>query len=632
MKKIFGFMLLCSTCFQTMAQTAWNEGRWQQLIEEQTPEEVKMSSQLYQLAKLALVDKAEANSRLSHTELRHTKNDNRVNVEIVFRNDENIEKIVDQINAEYLRGLGFEVEQTWKNRASVWILLDEILPKSKLLSKDYFIFLVTVQRHDDQGPGVINSSTYKTGSAPAGSGRRVAIFDGGFTDLAGAVTAGKAKTPAYVGNGGVASTVAGVNFSGNEHGTACVETVYDHCPNAVFEVYANGNATEKGAAVADCIAHGVNVISMSQSEYNLGWFDNTGAACGYAQDAANAGILFLTSCGNRADSHYEAVFKDADADNRHEFSGTDEGNNINGTIANNDNTHCYLSWNSSAGSDYDIYICRTSDNAVLASATTVGTGVSGFEYVGWNNTSGSSVGVYFRVVKRSGGNTTFEMFTHNAGSYQYAVEAGSNTSPSNTTDLNVISVGAVDYNSFDAAAGTSGIIAGYSSLGPTNSGNLAPKLTGPTNTTTRAYGGSFGGTSCATPNLAGAIIAFWSANTYLDATGVRQILFRKAQLYKDWGTAGNDNTYGYGGLFLYDWASNLRYMLRSSTNAAVTNATRPYYSMAVAQDNAPANSTVIILNSGNYTETGLYGVAGAGNGKKIFYRAPFTNVTGNFGF
>ena len=604
-----------------LAQTTQN--RWQKIILERKPDDIKMSPQLYQLAKLAALDNQEANSRLEVSELRHRKTDLRVNVEIVYRNDENIEKITDRISGVYIQSLGFELDQTWKNRASVWIKLDELLQKASLLPPDYFIFLVTKPRTDDEGPGVINSTGYKT-SGPGGSGKRVAVFDGGFTDLSGAVAAGKAKTPDYVGIGGSASSVAGVNFGGSEHGTACVETVYDHVPDAVFEVYANGNATDKGNAVADCIAHGVDIISMSQSEYNLGWFDNTGAACAYAQDAANAGILFLTSCGNRAESHYENIFTDASGNGRHEFSTGDEGNNLNSSVANNGGTHCYLSWNTAAGTDFDLYLCRTSDNTVLASSTGGGTGVAGFEVLSWVNTSGGSVGVYFRIVKVSGPNTTFEMFTHNAGTYQFADAAGSNTSPSNSTDLNIISVGAVTHTSFDDASGTTGIIASYSSQGPTNSGNIAPKLSGPTNTTTRAYSGSFGGTSCSTPNLAGAILSFWSANSALDHTGVQQICLRFAQLYKDWGTAGNDNVYGYGGLYLYSWAGNLRYLFRTGTNAAITNATRPYYSMAVAQDNAPANGTVVILNSGNYSETGTYGVAGAGDGRKILYRYPFS--------
>ncbi len=630
MKRIFGLIMLYGCTNAALAQTSTlllNEGRWQEIIAERRPANIRISAQLWQLAKLAAEDKKEADIRLGFADLRYNKSNNRVNIEVVYKNDENLERITDEINSFYLQSLGIEVDQVWRNRASVWMPLEDILKKSALLSQDYFMFLVTTPRNDNQGPGVVNSTVYKT-SGTGGSGKRVAIFDWGFRNLQTVINNGNAKTPAYVGLGGAASTLAGVNFIDGEHGTGCVEMVYDHAPDATYEIYGNANTTEKGAAVDDCIAHGVDVISMSQSEYNLGWFDNTGAACIYAQDAVNAGLIFLTSCGNRAESHYERTFTDADADGRHEFSGNDESNNIVSNISNNGSTHCYLSWNTNAGADFDIYICRASDNVVLASATGNGTGTADFEFVAWTNTTGASVGVYFRVVKASGPATVFEMFTHSAGNYQYPTAAGSNTSPSNNTSFNVISVGAVAYTDWGNPAGTIGIITSYSSLGPTNGGSTAPNLCGPTNTTADIYNGAFTGTSCSTPNLAGAITSFWAANSYLDATGVTQICLRFAALYRDWGTGGTDNTYGAGGLFLYSWASNLRYMYRTSTNAAVTNATRPYYSMHVAQDNAPNGATVIILNNGNYSETGLYGVAGAGNAKKILYRYPFTGSAG----
>ncbi len=633
MKK--AILLLCLGCsfLLGIAQTKWNTSRWQQLIGKETPADVKMGSHLYQLAWLATIDKAEAINRLHHSELRYRASDDQVNVEIVFRNDENIEKITDGINTEYLKNLGIAVDQTWKNRASVWLPLEQILSKSKLLSKDYFMFFVTVPRNDDQGPVLINSDSYAAGSAPGGLGKRVAIFDNSFLNMASAISNGHAKTPSYVGQGGTASTLSALN-NGSAHGTACVETVYDHCPSAFFELYANYNTTEKGAAVADCIAHNVDVISMSQSEYNLGWFDNSGAACSYAQDAANAGILFLTSCGNRAESHYEAVFRDTDGDGRHEFSGNNEQNDNLKIFELSEATHCALSWNTSAGADYDLFIYRKSDDLLLASSTNTGTGVSGFEHVSWQSTfANNQTEVYFRVTRKSGNNvnTTFEMFTHDAGNYQFATAAGSNTSPSNSTDLNIISVGALIVGSYNAAGGSSGIIRPYSSQGPTNGGNLAPKITGPTNTNTNIVG-SFGGTSCATPNVAGAIIAFWSSQPGLDATGVRQTVFRMGQIYKDWGTAGVDNIYGNGGSYLYSWASGNRFMYRLTTNTLITNATRPYFSMAVAQDNAPNNATVIILNDGPFNETGLYGVSGAGTGKSILYRYPFFGGNASFGY
>ena len=263
-----------------------------------------------------------------------------------------------------------------------------------------------------------------------------------------------------------------------------------------------------------------------------------------------------------------------------------------------------------------MYIYRASDDVLLASSTNSGLN---FEAVSWTNTTGASVSFYIAVRKIGSASPTFEIFSADNGStFQYQVASGSNTSPSNSTNDNVLSVGAVPYISYGSAAGTSGIIASYSSQGPTNSGNLAPAISSPTNTTTFAYGGSFGGTSCATPNAAGMAAAFWSGNTYLDGTGVRQILLKKAQIYKDWGIAGDDYVYGKGGLFLYDYAAKTRYMYRQANNTTGLT-TRPFYTFSQAQTNTPTNGTVVILG-GTYSENLVLGTSG-GLSKKITYKA-----------
>lgn len=583
-------------------------------LAENVPENVRIDATLYTIGKMAASNRAAAETQMTDNGLRMRTGSNGeklINVEIVYKNDYAATKIEGEIDKNYLESLGFKVETLWKNRASVWINANEIMALGLKLDSKYFMFAVRKILFDNQGPANMNSNTY---SGVGGSGIRVAIIDGGFGSLSSAVSGGHCPTPAYMWrNGSQITTVASMS-SGDVHGTACVETVFDHVPNSVFELYDVGNDTEKGAAVNLCQSHGVKVISMSLSTYNTGWADDTGAACVAANDAGSSGILFFTSCGNRAQTHWEGSFSDADSDNWHNWSGTDEQNNR--TANAGDYIRVSLSWNPVANSDYDVYIYRASDNAVLASSTNSGLT---FEDVGWTNTTGASVSFYIAVRKIGSASPTFEIFSHDDGStYQYQVASGSNTSPSNSTNDNVLSVGAVPYTSYGSAAGTSGIIASYSSQGPTNSGNLAPAISSPTNTTTFVYGGSFGGTSCATPNAAGMAAAFWSGNTYLDGTGVRQILLKKAQIYKDWGTTGVDYIYGNGGLFLYDYVANTRYMHRGSNNTTGLT-TRPFYTFSQAQTNTPTNGTVVILG-GTYSENLVLGTSGGLN-KKITYKA-----------
>ena len=71
----------------------------------------------------------------------------------------------------------------------------------------------------------------------------------------------------------------------------------------------------------------------------------------------------------------------------------------------------------------------------------------------------------------------------------------------------------------------------YSSQGPSNGGMTVPDLTGPTNTTGFTYS-TFTGTSCATPNVAGAACAFWSARPTYSNTAIRWLLYEQAELLK----------------------------------------------------------------------------------------------------
>ncbi len=593
------------------------------LLAPQMPEDVRIDASLYQIGQTAVKSLNSAQSLTQNMDLRtrETNGQTLINVEIVYKNDYNATKITDEINVAYLESLGFKVETQWKNRASIWVNASEIIPKGSKLDKDYFMFAVHNIRHDNEGPGLMNSSSY---SATGGSGRRVAIFDSGFGSLSSASTNGHVPASfAYMWrNGSVVSTIASMS-SGSVHGTACVETVFDHAPNATYELYDVGNDTEKGAAVTLCKAHGVDVISMSLSTYNTGWADNTGPACAAADDAGDNGILFFTSCGNRAETHWEGSFSDSDNDDWHQFSGTDEGNNR--TVGNGGTVVAYLSWNPVVNSNYDVYLYRLDNNALLASSTNSGTT---FETASWTNNTGSSVTFYIAVKKVGSASPTFELFSHDDGSdYQYQVAAGSNTSPSNTTNNNVISVGAVPRTSYNSASGTSGIIASYSSQGPTNSGNLAPKAAAPTNTTTFVYGGAFTGTSCATPNAAGMATAFWANHSYLDATGIRQVLFKKADLYKDWGSSNSDNIYGNGGLFLYDYFVNTRYLFRDGNNTTGLSY-RPFYTFSQAQTGTPNNGRVMILGGG-YTENVVLGTGGGLN-KNITYRSLKVNANGGF--
>jgi hypothetical protein len=137
-----------------------------------------------------------------------------------------------------------------------------------------------------------------------------------------------------------------------------------------------------------------------------------------------------------------------------------------------------------------------------------------------------------------------------------------------------------------------------------------PDLCGPTDTSEFTYT-TFGGTSCATPNAAGAACAFWSADTGLVGGGVSWLLKEQADLWRDWGTSGNDNTYGKGGMRLADYQYGTRWVARSYAGT-IDDGTVPFHTVAAAHADVPDNGRLFIFgqNYGSFPEAATLGDTG----------------------
>ncbi len=488
---------------------------------------------------------------------------------------------------------GGEISNAWRHRAEAWVPVRRLTALARALPPGYVIERPQPLGYDavgGEGAVSINSDSYRDAGRD-GTGLTIAVIDGGFQNLTAARNAGDAPP---------VSRTTQVNYTGNafesqtQHGTGCVEAAFDHCPGATWRLYMVNSLTDVGTAVDNAQANGVDVITHSLSWYNTGWADNSGDACAAANDAGSSGILFFTSAGNRAQSHYQGTFSDPDGDGWHNFSGSDELMNI--TTVNASDTY-YLSWNTAGGTyDYDFYLYDDNGNEITNSTN----GGNTFEQFTYNSPGSQSMRL--AVFRDSGGTTQFEIFIHNGPTIdQYGSASGSCTSPSNATNANVIANGAVTVGSHDSPNGTTGIIANYSSQGPSNGGMILPDLTGPTNTNTTAYGGAFGGTSCATPNNAGAACAFWSADTQLSASAIRWLLYEQADLWKDWGAGGNDNVYGRGGTILTDYRANTIWIARSYNNVANARSA-PFYTTQAAYDAAVSGGRLLVFPGGSYPE------------------------------
>ena len=524
--------------------------------------------------------------------------DGRVHVEIVGPDGSDASLAVD--TASLTRGFDLVVDRSYSNRIDAWANPRELIALAAALPAGWTLEKAAVPTLDavaGEGPNddVTNSVGYRTGGAN-GNGVVIAVIDQDWTGLTAARNNGDAPPTSRTTQINLAT---GSFETGTTHGTGCLEAAYDHCPGATWRLYKVDSAADIGAAVTDAIANGCDVISHSMSWYNLGWADDSGAVCAGANQASNAGINFCTSAGNRALDHWQGTFNSGNGDvNRHDWSTGDESLSLNvvaGTTAGFN-----LAWNTSGGTfDYDLYLLDSSGNTVLASSTSGG---NTFESISWMNTNATDATVLLQVRRVSGGATEFEVFgDNNSYGYEYSVAAGSTTCPSNATGVNVLSIGAVTWSAYDSANGSTPI-ANYSGQGPSNSGMLLPDLTGPTDTKGFTYSSGFGGTSCATPNVAGAITAFWSDKTLWFGNATRWLILAQAvTIWRDWGVPGPDNVYGYGAVRLVDFTPNTTWVARDYGNVGNTP-NGPYYTVAAAQSAATSGGRLLFMPGGIYPE------------------------------
>lgn len=567
---------------------------------ERVPEDLRIVSSLYQAARLAeRLEPAEVRGLLGESFM-PLRDDGFFEVEIVAPPGQ------EPPTAAFVQAFGAIPDSRWRNYFEVHVPQSRLLDLARAIPSDHLIMRATAGESDDvagEGPGMIGSDTYRDGGAN-GTGMTIAVIDGDFSNLTAARANGDAPATANSTNINYGSAP----FEGTgTHGTGCVEAAFDHCPGATWRLYKVNSVADKGTAVDNGDNNGVDIFTHSLSSYNLGWGDNSGGACAAAQQAADDGALFFTSAGNRAQQHFKATLNAPSTGSYHNFGVGGEAIAI--TMPAGIGVNWYLSWNTGGGThNLDLYLWDATATNLLASSTS---GSDNYEEFSWTNTGAATVTVQLAVWRQSGGTPEFEIFGHSfcslaagcgadSGWAQFTV-ASSITSPSNTQDADVLSVAAVDEDNFPSTSGGYGTIQSYSGQGPSNSGGIfKPDITGPTNTAGFTYA-SFGGTSSATPNTAGAACAFWSSVPTWSNSAVRWALQRHAISFKDWGVAGNDNVFGFGGANLHPFASGTVWLARDWGNSLNLN-TGPYYTTQGAYSAVSNGGRILILEGGDYPE------------------------------
>ncbi len=440
------------------------------------------------------------------------------------------------IDENRIKSMGGSVGQRYRNRMLVKIPLTQLqafssnLPGLERIRLPYRPHEVV----ESEGVGIMGGSDLQT-LGYTGQGVKVAIIDAGFGQLSAAQSAGELPssltTIDYTGSG----------IGGSKHGTGVAEVVYDMAPDAELYLLKIANDVHLGNAKDYCINNGIQIINESLAWFNVAFYDGTGVICNIANDAYTNGTLWVNAMGNYGNTHYEAVLTDTDNDKKHEFSATDEALSFSATGG--ANITIYLNWDDFPRTrhDYDLFLYDV-DPDLNPGATDVAS--SEYSQTGFQppvevlSYTVPTTGTYYLVVKKkstSDADLPLDIYFFSAGSLEYKNKESSLAQPADAAG--VLAVGAV--NLTDS-------LRGYSSRGPTNDGRTKPDVTATDGTSNYTYG-TFSGTSCSSPHVAGAAALVLSQSPSLT---VNQLWAQLETDTLDLGSAGKDNLYGSGRISL----------------------------------------------------------------------------------
>lgn len=459
-----------------------------------------------------------------------------------------------------LEALNIEVVAIEAYETYIYIALWQIIVLAEALPEGYVLYQSAPAEAFNQGPNsdIHNSISYLSPDAPGGEGVKIAVIDVGFSGLQNSIDNNWATVP--VDTITFATTPL---INGSSHGTLVFETIYDHAPNADYYLYKVTTSSQCISALANAILiQDVDIINMSLGYRGLSWTDDDNSLCTWTNLAADNGILVFVAAGNSRQMHWQGVFDDDNNNGFHEWILSNELNTI--TLQDSTLFSVNLTWDNSQGTDLNLVLFSVTNNQIVDMGWNLGTT---FESASYFNTTGNPETIAVMVWRFAGPAVELDILcrTDRVGAnvttdqLAFFTPAGSITWPAACSGDNVIGVAAVNRELFNSPPGSGGINTSYSSQGPTNEGRQGVDITGATRTSV-GTGGNFIGTSCASPNAAGAAAALWSSQPNLDADNIRYLLYRKANLYKDWGAQGLDHVYGHGGLYLYDFIQNTKYV------------------------------------------------------------------------
>lgn len=379
----------------------------------------------------------------------------------------------------------------------------------------------------------------------------------------------------------IASQVVGVrSFSlvspDPAHGTSVAEVVAQTAPDSELVLVSITNSIQTKRAVEYLITQDVDIIVMSGG---FAAYDDDGdhLFTDVISRAKSEGIVFITSAGNYAQTHWEGDFRTTDGDNRHEWTVEgDEQNCLQGCqIPLSGTVEVYLKWTDTGqSSEYGIGLYDPVTEEYVATATTVESTETN-EYVAVRATpTGQPLNL---VISNTDGMPDDEI--------EVVATAGITQLTERVPESSIIAPADVPA-AFTIAAYQAGNrqVAPYSSRGPTDDGRIGIDATGYTNIQVknglyRQTPFVFAGTSASAPYVAG--VAALATQSSAIATGEVTETLRSSS--DDILTPGDDTVSGAG------------VINTTAATATETSAESDALSVAVSPETVTANESAVVM-------------------------------------
>ncbi len=393
-----------------------------------------------------------------------------------------------------------------------------------------------------EGDSILNSSLLRDRYGVSGEGIQIGIISDGVDNLADAVATG--DLPDSV-------AVLG-NSVGGDEGTAMLEIVHDLAPGAELYFHDCGKTNyEFNSAIDALVEAGCTVVCDDIGWLGEPYFEDGIVASHVAEVIRDHDILYVSSSGNSAGSHYQGVFFD-NGSGWHDFSeGRGEEQNLRLNISPSGDAWILLEWDDPweySGNDYDLYLVNDDNSEIItASINTQDGNDLPLEYILFTNEERRTLNASLRVEKKSGEARELELYIYKTYDIDPSYLVAEDSIFGHPAVPGAVAVGAI-------RAGDPGNddIEYFSSRGPVTIAYPVPEsrlktdisgIDGVSITGAGGFPNPFYGTSASAPHVAAVAGLVWSAFPEKSSMDVKRLLYTSTV---DLGDPGYDTVFGYG--------------------------------------------------------------------------------------